>query len=96
MIEWGSVKQDADIQVLIAQRAVDVAKLLCIKYEFLDALMDIRACHNNGCPLQLVALHEADDLNFAHDVLGIRANLDRKTGRLTGGFLPRYATKVML
>jgi len=32
-----------------------------------------------------------DDFNFAHDVFGIRRNIDRSTGKITGTFWPRYA-----
>lgn len=37
-----------------------------------DIMMDVRATHCNGCPLRLVELADADDFNFAHDLLGIR------------------------
>jgi len=53
--------------------------------------MDITACHLNGNPLKLTKLLEADDLNFFHDVLGIRNCIDRTTGKLTHCFLPRYS-----
>lgn len=51
--------------------------------------MDITACHASGNPLRLEKLLSADDFNFAHDVFGIRDNLDRQTGQLTGFFSPR-------
>ena len=45
----------------------------------------------NGCPLMLSELLAADDTNFAHDVFGIRAKLNRETGALRDGFVPRFA-----
>src|SRR3990167_5225936 len=48
-------------------------------------------CHSNGCPLMLSELLAADDTNFAHDVFGIRAKLNRETGALSDGFVPRFA-----
>lgn len=92
MINWSKDKTEMEIEANIARRAVIMAK----KYGILDypqmtALMDIDACHNNGCPLKLDELLKADDANFAHDVFGIRESIDRKTGKLTGCFLPRYA-----
>jgi hypothetical protein len=57
----------------------------------LDLMMDMGACHCNGCPLRLADLLAADDFNFAHDVSGIHRHLDRATGKLVGGFLPRLA-----
>lgn len=56
-----------------------------------ELVMDITACHANGCPLQLDALLSADDFNFIHDVFGIRRHLNRDTGELGSCFLPRFA-----
>lgn len=53
--------------------------------------MDLEACISNGCPLKLDELLAARDSDFMHDVCGISRHLDRTTGRLGGGFLPRYA-----
>jgi hypothetical protein len=53
--------------------------------------MDLTACHNNGNPLKLENLLNADDGNFAHDVVGINHNLNRKTGKLENCFSPRYS-----
>jgi hypothetical protein len=61
------------------------------KYPLIDADMDICATHLNGCPLKLEELLAADDMNFAHDVFGIRRHIDRTTGELQDCFVPRYA-----
>lgn len=59
-----------------------------------DIEMDITACHANGCPLQLGRLRHADDVNFGHDVFGIRRFLNRKTGKVPANkFWPRFARK---
>jgi hypothetical protein len=55
-----------------------------------ELLMDVEACHCNGCPLRLEALLEADDVDFVHDIGGITTHLDRQTGALTDCFVPRY------
>lgn len=52
--------------------------------------MDIAACHLNGTPLKLQELLQADKTNFLHDIGGINRHLDRTTGELKAGFLPRY------
>jgi hypothetical protein len=57
----------------------------------LDLVMDLTACHANGCPLKLRELLEADDFNFAHDIRGIQSHLNRRTGELTDCFCPRFA-----
>ncbi|MBL0922423.1 MAG: hypothetical protein IBJ10_09895 [Phycisphaerales bacterium] len=56
-----------------------------------EAAMDLTACHCNGTPLDLDALLAADDFDFAHDLFGIRENINRKTGELDNCFLPRCA-----
>lgn len=61
-----------------------------IKPNRLALMMDLSACHNS-CPLRLQDLLDADLKDFAHDVSGIQASIDRDTGRLTNGFSLRYA-----
>lgn len=53
--------------------------------------MDIAATHRNGCPLRLEAWLAASDLDFGHDIAGILTCLDRRTGKLTRNFVPRFA-----
>jgi len=54
-----------------------------------DTAYAVALCHANGCQLDLNKLHRFDDMNFVHDLVGIRNNLDYKTGRLRDCFLPR-------
>ena len=75
----------------IAQRAVAIAASAGFDYPFMDADMDVTACHVNGCPLKLNQLLAADKFNFAHDVFDIRRHINRETGKLEDCFLPRYA-----
>lgn len=53
--------------------------------------MDLCACHANGCPLDLEKLERADDSNLLHDLTGLAAHLDHRTGELRHHFLPRCA-----
>lgn len=53
--------------------------------------LDVTACHANGCKLKLSELASARDSDFMHDILGIRRNIDRTTGRLRNSFVPRSA-----
>lgn len=91
MITWTKDKDTMELESKIAKRAVKMAIDLNVQYKQMTAIMDIDACHSNDCPLKLQELLEADDSNFAHDVFGIRANIDRTTGKLQNCFLPRYA-----
>ncbi len=66
----------------------------------LTLAMDITACHLNGCPLDLEAMHDAvfpAHTEYAdsvwHDIAGIHAHIDRDTGRLDHGFSPRFGLK---
>lgn len=95
-INWKCSKGDQARISAIARRAITLAKLHAIDWTFLDFEMDIKACHLNGCPLDLDSLYVAKDGDFGHDVFGIRAHLDRNTGQLTGCFVPRYAQKEAL
>lgn len=73
------------------RKIVERARKMDPEYETMDALMDISATHCSGNPMDLVRLLGADDFNFAHDVFGIRNRLDRRTGKLTGLFSPRFS-----
>lgn len=76
----------------IVERAMETAERRGTKiFDRMSLMMDIAACHCNGCPLRLLDLLHADDANFAHDVLGIHYNMDRNTGQLENLFLPRFA-----
>lgn len=85
-VSFDCSKQDAFWAHSIAMRAAREFNI-----PLLDIEMDIVACHTNGNPLKLRKLLTADDFNFAHDVLGIRRHLDRKTGKLLHCFVPRYS-----
>lgn len=92
-ISFSLTKEESEIVDRIAVRA---KRLYGTRdgetYKFMDARMDIAACHANGCPLRLEELLGADDANFAHDVFGIRRHLDREhDGHLKDNFLPRFS-----
>ena len=60
----------------------------------LSTMMDLEACHCNGCPLDLEGLRDSSrDVDLVHDVAGIGRYLDRDTGKLTQVFTPRYAAR---
>ncbi len=92
MIKWTTHKQTMEIEATICKRTVALAKEHSVDYKYMDALMDLDACHSNGCPLKLGELLQADDFNFAHDVFGICQHINRNTGKLQDCFLPRYSS----
>jgi hypothetical protein len=87
MINWKH--NNAEEPRIIAK----IAKRACEKFGWLyfEINMDISATHLNGNPLKLKELLTADDLNFSHDLVGIRNHIDRNTGKLKNCFLPRYS-----
>lgn len=56
-------------------------------------IMDITACHNGACALDLAAMANGADADLAHDVAGIYRHFDRETGELRDCFTPRYAKR---
>jgi hypothetical protein len=54
-----------------------------------DLSMDIVATHANGTRLDFVKWLSFDAFSFWHDIQGIQRHIDRRTGKLTGHFLPR-------
>lgn len=91
MIKWNATKQESELIRKIADRAVTKGIEVGLDYKKLDAMMDVEACHCNGCKLDLQSLLNADEFNFTHDVFGIRRHLDRRTGELQDCFVPRFA-----
>ena len=87
-----STKRDAVLANKIAHRASSLANEVGVEYTILEAEMDILATHLNGNPLKLSELAEAPDFDFAHDVFGIRQNINRTTGEIENCFSPLYST----
>lgn len=84
--------EDRDLIDQIVNRAADLQMLEPLYDDGrVSAAMDITAVHLNGNPLRLADLLAAEPFDFAHDLVGIFVNLDRRTGKLMNGFLPRYS-----
>lgn len=90
MVSFSVSREESKLIRRIAKRAVHELKLPH-GADLLHVEMDITACHCNGCKLQLRELVEAKGSDFAHDVHGIVANLDRETGDLKNSFCPRFS-----
>lgn len=71
----------------IAERADEKGLLM---FDRLSLIMDIEAVHAE-IGLRLSDFLNADDENFAHDVVGIQRHIDRQSKKLTDFFLPRFA-----
>lgn len=89
-ISFKTTNADCLLIVKIVQRA---EKMDIAGRDIMACDMDVTACHCNGNKLDLAALLQADDFNFAHDVCGIRRHIDRETGELEDCFVPRFSVK---
>lgn len=89
-MNWNGSKLEYRLAHEIALRA----HRLNANYDGRDAEMDVLAAHLNGCPLELRSLLAAPDVDFAHDIFGIRDHLDRSTGKLQDCFDPRHSFPV--
>lgn len=74
------------MHVKIAQRAEGMDLYTGERFTF---LMDLENA-DNTFNLRLEDLLNADDLNFAHDIIGIVNNINRETKDF-GFFVPRFA-----
>lgn len=73
----------------IVDRLLPYAKRANVETDRKHWKMDITACHLNGTALDLEALYTAPELDFVHDVFGIRNYIDRASGKMLNHFLPR-------
>lgn len=85
-INFKTTKEEDILCLSIIRRA---KKLNLEDSEIQDLFMDLSATHCNGTPLDFEKLLNFDDFNFAHDIYGIVANINRSTGQLDNCFLPR-------
>jgi len=95
LIKWNTTKKECDVIEKIALRVVGIMSAdYSSKKDAIEGIeMDITACHLNGNPLRLDDMLEADNFNLMHDVSGIGRHIDRNTGKLLGGFSPRFSLK---
>ena len=82
-----TAKEKVMMYVKIAQRAEGMDLYKGERFTF---LMDLENA-DNVFNLRLDDLLNADDFNFAHDVVGIVNNIDRRNPTNFNLFVPRYA-----
>ena len=80
-------KDEKVLIMKIAERADEMGLLM---FNRMSLIMDIEAVHAE-VGLRLNDFLNADDENFAHDIVGIQKHIDRHKKKLTDLFLPRYA-----
>src|SRR5262245_58946609 len=85
-----TIQEDNRLMRLIAERAAVMYLRYQIKIQSAYIENEIRIVHWDIHRLRLADLLNADDINFAHDIMGIHAHLDILDGRLKD-FTPRFA-----
>jgi hypothetical protein len=88
-MNWTATGTEFDTMTVIARRTLNLLPELTIPIH--EILMDLEACHCNGCPLDLDRMADAAGGDLLHDVLGIHRHLDHTTGHLGDCFTPRFA-----
>jgi hypothetical protein len=73
----------------IVHRFAGICKEHGKQLAIVETMMDITLSHTQNNKLNLFALLLTNDNDFAADVIGIIKNMDRSTGKLTNGFVPR-------
>jgi len=62
-----------------------------LMFDRMSLIMDLE-CANEEFNLRLEDLLNADDFNFAHDIVGIQNNLNREERKMGSQFVPRFAS----
>lgn len=89
IINWEITHEDHDLLMRVVDRAIN--ELNGYPDEPRTLIMDLNACHANGCPLDFAGLLTAHLGDFSHDIYGVREHINRQTGKLEDCFVPRYA-----
>ncbi|MBI2424174.1 MAG: hypothetical protein HYV27_15190 [Candidatus Hydrogenedentes bacterium] len=90
---WHVATKDRKTIEQIAKRAQRTLGAQGLRIDWDSIRIDLTLCHANGCPLRLMDLLNADDLHLMSDVLGVLNHIDGETGKLDGGFVPRFAAQ---
>jgi hypothetical protein len=85
----GYTPAELETTTRIIDRAYTMARQNGMTLDRFSLEMDLAATHALT-PLDLDALLAADDFNFAHDVFGIMGHINRATGTMGDGFVPRF------
>lgn len=85
---------DREKMVLITQIVERADKLALLKSDRLNFMIDMEVA-TETFNLDLERMLNADNQNFAHDVVGIQNHINRDTKEFEGLFLPRFARNVI-
>jgi hypothetical protein len=86
---WEITHEDYDVLNEVVNRAL--RELTDYPDDKRTLVMDLMACHANGCPLYFKGLLQAPMQDFSHDIYGIRQHINRDNGKIEDCFTPRFA-----
>lgn len=80
-------------ELLMVDQCVERFHRICREHKkelaIVETMMDIIICHTQNYKLNFTALLLTSDGDFANDIIGIIKHIDRSTGKLQNGFIPR-------
>ena len=77
---------------VIVSRAVDELVTLFLRGDLVDLMADLALC-NRRYRLDLERLFTLGGDDFCREITNINHRIDRKTGKMPEGFMPRYLKK---
>ena len=89
MSRMTSFEATKDEMVLMEKVADRAESLEIVRGSRIGLLMDLMAVNANGCPMDFERLLNFPGGEFSHDIHGIQYNINRNTGKLKDGFVPR-------
>jgi hypothetical protein len=85
-------ERDRQLIVGIVCRAVDELVTLFLRGDLVDLMADLALCHRRY-RLDLKRLSALGKDEFCREITTINHRIDRKTGEMPEGFMPRYLKK---
>jgi hypothetical protein len=85
-------EKDRQLIVGIVCRAVDELVMLFLRGDLVDLMADLALCHRRY-RLDLEKLFTLNKDEFAWETTNINHRINRKTGKMPEGFMPRYLKK---
>jgi hypothetical protein len=85
-------EKDRQLITVIVSRAVDELITLFLWGDLIDLMADLALCHRRY-RLDLEKLFTLGKDEFAREITTINHRINRKTGKMPEGFMPRYLKK---
>jgi hypothetical protein len=81
-------KRETTLKIVEIAKRAESRNLLA--FDRMSLIMDLQVAHDEF-DLRLDELLDADNFNFAHDIVGIQNHINRETKTMENHFVPRFA-----